>query len=233
MDFIPGLPSSHGKTVIWVIVDRLSKYGHFIALPTHFTSHKIAEIFVKEFIRLHGFPLTIVSDRDPLFLSEFWHEIHQLQGTQLDLSSAYHPQSDGQTETLNKCLEMYLRCFATDTLATWFPLLPWAEFWYNTSYQHNSKVTLFEVVYGHPPPTVVRYVRDSSTNPCVAASLIQRDDTLVVLKANLLQAQTRMKASADKHRREVTFEVGDWVYVRLRPYGQLSLLLQRHTKLSR
>lgn len=91
MDFITGLPSSQSRTVILVIVDRLSKYGHFIALPTNFTSQKVAEVFVHEFIYLHGFPTTIVSDRDPLFLSKFWNELHQLQGTQLAMSSAYHP----------------------------------------------------------------------------------------------------------------------------------------------
>lgn len=106
MDFITRLPTSHGRTVNLVVVDRLSKYGHFIVLPTSFTTQKVAAIFVQEFIRLHGFPATIVSDRDPLFLSEFWHELHKLQGTQLAMSSSYHPQSDGQKEILNKCLEM-------------------------------------------------------------------------------------------------------------------------------
>lgn len=111
MDFITGLPPSHGRTTVLVIVDRLSKYGHFIALHPHFTSQKIAAVFVQEFVRLHGFPTKIISDRDPLFLSEFWEEVNKLQGTQLARSSAYHPQSDGQTEALNKCLEQYLRCF--------------------------------------------------------------------------------------------------------------------------
>uniref|UniRef100_M1BRB2 Integrase catalytic domain-containing protein n=1 Tax=Solanum tuberosum TaxID=4113 RepID=M1BRB2_SOLTU len=128
MDFITGLPPSHGRTVILVIVDRLSKYGHFIALPPKFTSHKIAKVFVQEYIRLHGFPSTIISDRDPIFLSEFWAEINRLQGTQLAKSSAYHPQSDGQTEALNKCLEMYLPCFAVDNPTSWLPLLPWQSF---------------------------------------------------------------------------------------------------------
>ncbi|OIT35255.1 putative mitochondrial protein, partial [Nicotiana attenuata] len=105
-----------------------------------------------------------------------------------------------------------------DTPTAWFSLLPWAEFWYNTSYHHSSKVTPFEVVYGRPPPTVSRYVKDNLTNPAVAASLRQRDEVLAILKANLIQAQERMKVYVDKGRREVVFEVGDWVYVRLRPY---------------
>lgn len=94
-------------------------------------------------------------------------------------------------------------------------------------------MTPFEVVYGRPPPTVVRYLKDGKSNSAVATSLCQRDETLAVLKDNLLQAQVRMKATADKSRREVSFAIGDWVHMRLRPYRQLSLHLQRHTKLSR
>lgn len=233
MDFVTGLPPSYGRTVILVIVDRLSKYGHFIALPTKFTSHKIAEVFVQEYIRLHGFPSTIVSDRDPIFLSEFWAEINWLQGTQLAKSSAYHPQSDGQTEALNKCWEMYLRCFAADTPSRWFHLLLWAEFWYNNSYQHSSKLTPFEVVYARPPPRIARYIMDGNTPQAVADSLGQRDDTLALLKSNLQFAQARMKRYVDKGRKDVAFQVGDWVFVCLRPCRQLSLRLQRHTKLSR
>ncbi|KAH0784702.1 hypothetical protein KY290_004300 [Solanum tuberosum] len=91
MDFITSLPSSQGRTVILVIVDRLSKYGHFIALSANFTSQKVAEVFVQEFVRFHGFPTKIIFDRDPIFISEFWTEINKLQGTHLAKSSAYHP----------------------------------------------------------------------------------------------------------------------------------------------
>ncbi|XP_015068789.1 uncharacterized protein LOC107013379 [Solanum pennellii] len=93
-------------------------------------------------------------------------------------------------------------------------------------------MTPFEVVYGRPPPTVVRYLKDGTSNSVIATSLCQRDETLGVLKANSLHSQVRMKATADKSRREVSFAIGDWVYVRLRPYRQLSLRSQRHTKLN-
>ncbi|WMV19837.1 hypothetical protein MTR67_013222 [Solanum verrucosum] len=122
---------------------------------------------------------------------------------------------------------------AADTPTRWFPLLPWAEFWYNTSYQHISKLTHFELVYGRPSPTIARYVLDGNTTPVVADSLGQRDDTLALLKSNLQFAQARMKRYADKGCKDVAFQIGDWVFVRLRPYRQLSLRLERHTKLSR
>lgn len=91
MDFIEGLPSSNGYTVILVVVDRLSKYGHFVPLKHPFSAASIAETFIKENFQLHGLPKSIVSNHDPIFISNFWQEFFKLQGSKLCLSSAYHP----------------------------------------------------------------------------------------------------------------------------------------------
>lgn len=95
MDFIDGLPSSQGFSVIVVVVDRFTKYGHFIALSHVYTASKVAQLFLANVLKLHGMPTTIVSDRDPVFTSSFWRELFRLQGISLAFSSAYHPQSDG------------------------------------------------------------------------------------------------------------------------------------------
>lgn len=111
MDFIEGLPPSNGHTVIMVVVDRLTKYAHFVALKHPFTAITVAKAFVANVVRLHGIPTSIVSDRDQVFINSFWRALFQLQGTKLCMSSSYHPQSYGQTEVVNRTLEQYLRCF--------------------------------------------------------------------------------------------------------------------------
>ena len=162
MDFIEGLPSSNGYTAITVTVDRLTKYAHFVTLKHPFTASTIAKIFIANIVRLHGVPSSIVSDRDKVFISSFWCTLFQLQGTSLCMSSSYHPQSDGQTEVINRVLEQYLRCFSGDQPRKWVEWLPWAEYSYNTSLHSSTKVTLFEALYGIPPPSLHTYVPRTS-----------------------------------------------------------------------
>lgn len=118
MDFITGLPKSKGYEAVMVVVDRLSKYEHFVPLKHPYSAKTLADVFVKEIIRLHGVPMSIASDRDPIFMSNFWQEIFKLQGTHLKMSTAYHPQTDGKTEVVNRFLETFLDTSSLSLLFT-------------------------------------------------------------------------------------------------------------------
>ena len=231
MDFITNLPVARGYSVIMVVIDRLSKYCHLAPLRANFTSFQVAEVFVNMVVKLHGVPRTIVSDRDKTFTSAFWQHLFRLQGTTLAMSSSYHPQTDGQSEALNKCIEMYLRCFVHDHPRLWIQYLPWAEFWYNSSFHTSIGMTPFKAVYGRDPPAIVRVSASADTPSEVLCQLQDRDALLDRLKANLLRAQERMKRFADTQRIEVSFNVGDWVFVKLQPYRQHSVQLRKSQKL--
>jgi transposase InsO family protein len=110
MDFVVGLPKTQkGHDSIWVIVDRLTKSAHFIPVRTNYGGEKLAKLYVENIVKLHGVPSRIVSDRGTQFTSRFWKSLHQAMGTKLDFSSAYHPQTDGQTERVNQIMEDMLR----------------------------------------------------------------------------------------------------------------------------
>ena len=200
MDFITGLPKLGKKSVIMVVVDRLSKYAHFCALPHPFTPTLVAQNFMDQIFKLHGIPISIVSDRDPIFTSNFWQELFRIQGTQLKLSTSYHPQTDGQTEAVNKCLETYLRCFTSEKQHLWVQWLPLAEWWYNTNYHATTKMTPYEAVYGQLPPLPTSYLKECSKVQAVDQLLQCRTTMLAHLRENLHQAQNRMKQQVDQHR---------------------------------
>ena len=113
MDFITGLPKVQGRDCLYVVVDRLTKFAHFFSISSDYSATQVAELFFREVFKLHGLPKTIVSDRDSRFTSAFWQELFRLVGTKLATSTSYHPQSDGQTEIINKWIEGYLRNYKT------------------------------------------------------------------------------------------------------------------------
>jgi IS30 family transposase len=149
MDFIVGLPHTQaGYDLIWVIVDQLTKVAHFILVKTTYSGVKLAELYISRIMCLHGVPKKIVSDRGSQFTSKLWEKLHESMDTKLNFSSAYHPQTDGQTERTNQILEDMLRACALKYGKSWDKSLPYTEFSYNNSYQANIEMAPFEALYG-------------------------------------------------------------------------------------
>jgi hypothetical protein len=137
MDFIDGLPTSRQFNCLLVIVDKLTKYAHFVSLKHPYTASKVAELFADNVYRLHSLPQSLVSDRDPVFTSQFWQSVFRATGTQLKMSTSNHPETDGQTERVNQSIECYLRCFVSAHPQDWSKWISLCEFWYNTNW-HSS-----------------------------------------------------------------------------------------------
>jgi len=232
MNFITGLPIVNVFSVIMVVIDKLTKYAHFLTLKADYSSKTVAEAFMSNIVKLHGMPRSIVLDRDKVFTSAFWQHLFKLQGTTLVMSSTYHPQTDGQSEILNKCLEMYLRCFTYENPKGWVKALPWSKFWYNNAFHTSKGMTSFKALYGRDPPTLTRQPVTSQDRMELREQLANRDSLLAKLKANLSRAQQAMKAQADRKRQEVILQVGDQVLVKLQPYRQHSSVLRKNQKFS-
>lgn len=232
MDFIEGLPKSEGFSVILVVVDRFTKYAHFIPIRHPYTASSIAQSFMDNVVKLHGLPKTIVSDRDTVFLSHFWTTLFKLYKVDLHFSTAYHPQSDGQTERVNQCVEMYLRCPVQDSPSTWKSWLSLAELWYNSSLHSALGCSPFKALYGYEPSlgAVTSVPPDIATS--VTDTIEHRQLQLEALKQSLERAQNRMKMIADKKRTDFHFNVGDQVLLKLQPYTQSSVANRPYPKLA-
>jgi hypothetical protein len=191
----------------------------------------VGKAFFDNIVCLHGFPSSIVSDRDLVFTSRLWIELFRLSGTRLCVSSAFHPQTDGQSEVTNKIITIYLRCLAGDRPHSWLRWLPWVEFCYNTSLQSALKTTPFEVVYGRPPPTLIPFQSGSTRVAAVDRQLRDRDTFIAEIRERLLQAQGIMKHQHDQNRRQVEFQVGGWIWLRLNHRVAVGIRSPGQTKL--
>lgn len=162
LDFIVGFPVYQGNTTILVVVDRFSKRIHLGMLPTNYIAHVAALIFMEIVGKHHGMPQSLVSNKDPLFISKFWQELFRLSNNMLQMSSTYHPQSDGQTKVLNRVVEQYPRAFVHSKPSTWGKWLMWTEWSYNTLVNLSMGISLFEVTFGRKPPNFSQYLSGTS-----------------------------------------------------------------------
>ncbi|KAL0559106.1 hypothetical protein IC582_003696 [Cucumis melo] len=232
MDFITGLPRTlRGFTVIWVVVDRLTKSAHFVPGKSTYTASKWAQLYMSEIVRLHGVPVSIVSDRDARFTSKFWKGLQTAMGTRLDFSTAFHPQTDGQTERLNQVLEDMLRACALEFPGSWDSHLHLMEFAYNNSYQATIDMAPFEALYGRCCRSPVCW-GEVGEQRLMGPELVQStNEAIQKIRSRMHTAQSRQKSYADVRRKDLEFEMGDKVFLKVAPMKGV-LRFERRGKLS-
>ncbi|GKC98275.1 putative reverse transcriptase domain-containing protein [Tanacetum coccineum] len=201
MDFITRLPrTSSGHDAIWVIVDRLTKSAHFLAIHDDYKMERFARLYINEIVARHGVPVSIISDRDSRFTSRFWKLLQKALGTQLDMSTAYHLQNDGQSERTIPTLEDMLRGCAIGFGGNWDTHLPLVEFSYNNSYHLSVKCAPFEALYGRKCRTPIAWV-DVGESKLIRPKIVHETiDKIVHIKERLKATQDRQKSYADNRK---------------------------------
>jgi transposase InsO family protein len=218
MDFLVGLPRTHtGYDSIWVVVDRLAKAAHFIPVKTTYNSAVLVELYMSWIVCLHGVPNKIVSNRGTQFTSHFLQQLHDALGTHLKFSLAYHPQTDGQIGRTNQILEDMLRACALQDKIGWDKRLLYAEFSYNNSYQASLYMSPFEALYGTNCRTPLHWDQPGERQVFGPDILLEAEENIKMVRENLKAAQSRQRSYADTQRRELSFEIGDYVYLKVSP----------------
>jgi hypothetical protein len=213
MDFIEELPTSNGFNAILVIVERLTKIGFFIPCNTDITSEGVAKLYLQHIFSKHGIPSDVVSDRGSEFTSHFWRSLGKLLNMNLRLSTAYHPQTDGQTERTNQILETYLRCYINYQQDDWADFLPLAEFAYNNNVSSATQVSPFFANYGYHLRISIS-LDTSVPSPDAHDFAKSLSELHAYVKEQVKAAQTQYQAASDKLRRDPpAFDVGSQVWL--------------------
>ncbi|KAL4037249.1 hypothetical protein IC575_000837 [Cucumis melo] len=232
MDFLFGLPrTSSEHDGIWVIVDRLTKMTRFIPIKMTSRLDQLARLYVDKIVSQYGVPVSIVSDRDPRFTSKFWPSLQKAMGTGLKFKTSFHPQTDGQSERTIQTLEDMLRACVLQLKGSWDTHLPLMEFAYNNNYQSSIGMAPYEALYGRPCRTPVCW-NEVGERKLVGPELVQiTTNNIKLIRENLRITQDRQKSYADKRRKNLEFQVGDQVFLKLSPWRGV-ILFGRKGKLS-
>ena len=198
MDFVVGLPKTKtNHDAIWVIIDRLTKSAHFLPINERYTVDRLVDIYMKEIVARHGAPVAIVSDRDPRFNSRFWRSFQECVGTKLNMSTAYHPQTDGQSERTIQTLEDKLRVCAIDFKGNWDDHLPLIEFSYNNSYHSSIGMPPYEALYGRRCRSPL-YWDEVGERKMLGPELVQKTKLIIdLVRGRLVAPQDRQKKYTD------------------------------------
>ncbi|GJS62780.1 putative reverse transcriptase domain-containing protein [Tanacetum coccineum] len=219
MDFVTKLPKSlQGYDTIWVIIDRLTKFAIIIPMRETDPMDKLARMYLKEVVKRHGIPLSIIYDRDPRFASNFWRSLQNALGTSLDMSTAYHPQTDGQSERTIQTLEDMLRACAIDFGKGWVNHLPLVEFSYNNSYHASIKAAPFEALYGRKCRSPVCWAEVGEVQLTGPEIVQETTEKIVQIKQRMQAARDRQKSYADLKHKPMGFQVGDKVMLKVLPW---------------
>ncbi|GKE51081.1 putative reverse transcriptase domain-containing protein [Tanacetum coccineum] len=219
MDFVTKLPKmTNGYETILVIVDCLTKSAHFLPMRENDPMEKLMKLYMKEVVTRHGVPVSIISDRDGRFTSLFWQALHKALGNQLDMSTAYHPETDGQSERTIQTLEDMLRACVLDFGKSLERHLPLVEFSYNNSYHTSIKAAPFEALYGRKcrSPVCWEEVGDAQlTGPAIIHETIKK---IIQIKSRIQASRDRQKSYANIRRKPKVFHVGDKVMLNVSPW---------------
>ncbi|KAJ9544482.1 hypothetical protein OSB04_024189 [Centaurea solstitialis] len=222
MDLVTKLPrTAKGHDTIWVIVDRLTKSAHFLPIREDYKMDKLARIYIKEVVTRHGVPISIISDRDSRFTSRFWQSLQKSLGSQLDWSTAYHPQADGQSERTIQTLEDMLRACVIDFGGNWDDHLPLVEFSYNNSYHTSIQCAPYEALYGRKCRSPLSWVEVGDSQLTGPELIQETTDKIGLIRDRLKAARDRQKSYADNRRKPLEFQVGDRVLLKVSPWKGL------------
>ena len=222
IDSVVGLPlTGREHDSIWVVVDRLTKSAHFLPVRTDYSLDKLAELYIKEIVRLDGILVSIISDRDPRFTLRFWGKLQEALGTRLNFSTVFHPQMDGQSERVIQILEDMLRSCVIDLEGSWDRHIALVEFAYNNSFQSSIGMAPYEVLYGRKCRTPLCWT-ELSEKKVIGPDLIQETEEKVkIIRERLKVATDRQKSYADMKRKDIRYEIGEKVFLKVSPWKKV------------